>query len=60
MPSYRFTLLAGDRSIETTVTLRAGTDDAAAEIAAELLAQSASATVEVWENARLVFRAGKA
>ena len=60
MLSYRFTLLAADRSIESAVTLRAGTDDAAAEIAAELLAESAASAVEVWENARLVFRAGKA
>ena len=60
MPSYRFSLLASDGSIDTNATLRAATDDAAAELAAELLMKSASSTVEVWENARLVFRMGKA
>jgi hypothetical protein len=60
MPSYRFSLLAEDGSIDTAVTLRAASDDDAAALAAELLDGSASSTVEVWEAARLVFRAGRA
>jgi hypothetical protein len=60
MPNYRFCLLAASGSIDSVATLRAATDDAAADLAAELLLKSASATAGVWENARLVFRVGKA
>ena len=59
MTTYRFSLLGADGSIDAGVTLPAATDDAAAEIATDLLMESASATIEVWENERLVFRVGR-
>jgi hypothetical protein len=60
MPKYRFGSLDADGNLESSSIIEVDSDDAAREIANELLMESHPAAIEVWDAFKLVHRAAGA
>ena len=59
MPTYRFRLIATDGVIQSPGTTDADCDDAACEVATELLLDSDYPVIEVWQAGAMIYRLSK-
>ena len=58
MRNYRYNFFAGEDRTEAAFILYSASDDAACELASEVLAKSDWLFVEVWRGADMIFQPG--